>query len=114
MLAESPDNHYVSFVEQLQRRALHRGPAPPLPTTPQPKASESHEEFRRDLETAAESLDTASAPAANRGGRGWSASTPQPTGTMPWPADAELPAFELFVHSLLRRHHRLLRGTLRP
>lgn len=46
-LAESTDNHYVSFVEQLQRHEL--GSADGLLDLP-PEGQRSNEEFRRDLE----------------------------------------------------------------
>ena len=99
-LAEAPDCHYVSFVEQLQRRALaspeRQRDLPHLPV----EGQESHEEFRRDLERLMSHLDpplrrlriadaelvylhaAADRDHAVAGG-------------------AELPAFELFVDSLL-------------
>ncbi len=46
-LAESPDNHYVSFVEQLQRR--ERGSGPELGALPV-EGARSNDEFRRDLD----------------------------------------------------------------
>jgi AcrR family transcriptional regulator len=45
-MAEMPDNHYVTFIEQLQRRHLAAGDTSlPLPE----EGSRSDEEFRRDL-----------------------------------------------------------------
>src|SRR5438552_494858 len=46
-LAEAPDNYYVSFVEQVQRRAMASEPSPPdLPELPA-EGQQSHDEFRR-------------------------------------------------------------------
>jgi AcrR family transcriptional regulator len=56
-LAEATDNHYVSFVEQLQRRAIESGAhAPGLPELPE-EGKRSHEEFRRDLDALLGHLD---------------------------------------------------------
>jgi AcrR family transcriptional regulator len=49
-LAEATDNHYVSFVEQLQRRELTSGGrSPNLPELPE-EGQRGHEEFHRDLD----------------------------------------------------------------
>jgi AcrR family transcriptional regulator len=48
-LAEAIDNHYVSFVEQLQRRAMASGNPSDLPHLPE-EGQRSHDNFRRDLE----------------------------------------------------------------
>jgi AcrR family transcriptional regulator len=51
-MAEAPDNHYVSFVEQIQRRALATGVDVPephgLPALPE-EGQRSNEAFRADL-----------------------------------------------------------------
>lgn len=48
-LAEATDNHYVSFVEQLQRRAMTSGGSVhDLPDLPD-EGQQSHEHFRRDI-----------------------------------------------------------------
>ncbi len=56
-LAEAADNHYVSFVEQLQRRAI-ASPAQlsALPNLPE-EGDRSHDEFRQDLERLLPYLD---------------------------------------------------------
>ena len=48
-LAEATDNHYVSFVEQLQRRAMASGNPSDLPHLPE-EGQRSHDDFRRKLE----------------------------------------------------------------
>lgn len=54
-LAESPDTHYVSFVEQLQRHALaSRDGLLDLP----PEGRQSNEEFREDLHRLLDDLPT--------------------------------------------------------
>jgi len=56
-LAEAPDNHYVSFVEQVQRRAMTSGPRQPrLPELPD-EGQKSHDEFQRDLDRLLAHLD---------------------------------------------------------
>jgi AcrR family transcriptional regulator len=55
-LAEATDNHYVSFVEQLQRRAIEGTHAPDLPELPE-DGRRSHEDFRRDLDALLGDLD---------------------------------------------------------
>jgi AcrR family transcriptional regulator len=56
-LAEASDNHYISFVEQLQRRAIESGAhAPGLPELPE-EGRRSHEDFRRDLDALLGHLD---------------------------------------------------------
>lgn len=49
-LADAPDNSYVSFVEQVQRRSMASNPSqidlPQLPV----EGQQSHDEFRRDIE----------------------------------------------------------------
>jgi AcrR family transcriptional regulator len=56
-LAEATDNHYVSFVEQLQRRAIATGAdAPGFADLPE-EGRRSHEEFRRDLDALLGRLD---------------------------------------------------------
>src|SRR4051812_37729767 len=56
-LADAPDNSYVSFVEQVQRRAMASEPSsadfPELPV----EGQESHEEFRRDIDRLLGDLD---------------------------------------------------------
>jgi AcrR family transcriptional regulator len=56
-LAEATDNHYVSFVEQLQRRALATGAATPGFADLPDAGQRSHDEFRRDLERLLAHLD---------------------------------------------------------
>jgi AcrR family transcriptional regulator len=99
-LAEAPDNHYISFVEQLQRRVTPSGPHPPdLPGLPE-EGQHSHDEFRRDLERLLTDLEEplrrtriADAEllclhaAADR--------------ERAVASEAELPTFELFVSALL-------------
>jgi AcrR family transcriptional regulator len=53
-MAEAPDNHYVSFVEQLQRRDLAEGSD--LLDLP-PEGRRSNEDFRRDLDELLPHLD---------------------------------------------------------
>jgi AcrR family transcriptional regulator len=48
-LAEATDNHYVSFVEQLQRRATATSAQAALPNLPE-EGQRSHNDFRRDVE----------------------------------------------------------------
>src|SRR5947208_9346057 len=49
-LADAPGNHYVSFVEQLQRHAVGSDPGPAgLPDLPN-EGQASHEQFRRDID----------------------------------------------------------------
>jgi len=56
-LAEAPDNHYVSFVEQVQRRSMASETIrPELPDLPA-EGRQSHDEFRRDLERLLADLD---------------------------------------------------------
>ena len=56
-MAEAPDNHYVSFVEQLQRRDLAAGTAAGwLPEVPE-EGQRSHDEFNHDLERLLGHLD---------------------------------------------------------
>jgi AcrR family transcriptional regulator len=56
-LADAPDNHYVSFVEQVQRRALASdAPRSDLPELPA-EGQQSHDEFRQDLERILTHLD---------------------------------------------------------
>ena len=98
-LAEAPDNHYVSFVEQVQRRAMASGSRRPrLPELPD-EGQKSHDEFRRDLDRLLAHLDeplramrisageVLCLHAASDRDRAVGAST-------------DLPPFELFVSSL--------------
>ena len=108
-LAEAPDCHYVSFVEQLQRRALaspeRQRDLPHLPV----EGQESHEEFRRDLERLIESPRPASAPPANRGCR---AGLPARR-SRPRPCRGRrrrAPGLRALRRLIARRHHRLLGG----
>ena len=56
-LAEATDNYYVSFVEQLQRRAMASGSKiPDLPEVPE-EGQQSHDDFRRDLDRLLVHLD---------------------------------------------------------
>ena len=56
-LAEAPDNHYVSFIEQLQRTSMaSNAPVDILAQLPA-EGQESHDEFRRDLERLLSHLD---------------------------------------------------------
>jgi AcrR family transcriptional regulator len=56
-LAEATDNYYVSFVEQLQRRAMTSGArVPDMPELPD-EGQRSHDEFRRDLDALLAHLD---------------------------------------------------------
>jgi AcrR family transcriptional regulator len=98
-LAEATDNHYVSFVEQLQRRAMASAAQPPdLPHLPE-EGQRSHDEFRRDIEAMLTHLEEPLRrirvadvellclhAAADR--------------ERAVASGAELPAFELFVSSL--------------
>jgi AcrR family transcriptional regulator len=54
VLAEATDNHYVSFVEQLQRHELAFGPS--LANLPE-EGQRSNDEFYRDLELLLDHLD---------------------------------------------------------
>ena len=56
-LADAPDTHYVSFVDQLQRRTMASDTAPTaLPELPA-EGQQSHDEFRRDLDRLLSHLD---------------------------------------------------------
>jgi AcrR family transcriptional regulator len=98
-LAEAPDNHYVSFVEQLQRRALASdGRQTDLADLP-PEGQHSHDEFRRDLERLLPDLDeplrTMRIAEAEVLCLHAAADRDRAVG-----AGADLPPFELFVSSL--------------
>ncbi len=98
-IAEAPDNHYVSFVEQLQRRWASTGTSATLPDLPT-EGQHSIEDFRNDLERLLPHLDaplrririatamsTSLYAAADR--------------ERAVAGDVERPPFELFVSALL-------------
>jgi len=57
-LADAPDSHYITFVEQLQRREVASGTMNPagLPALPE-EGRHSHHEFRHDLSHLLDDLD---------------------------------------------------------
>ena len=98
-IAEATDNHYVSFVEQLQRRWASTGASATLPDLPT-EGQHSIEDFRNDLERLLPHLDaplrririatamsTSLYAAADR--------------ERAVAGDVERPPFELFVSALL-------------
>jgi AcrR family transcriptional regulator len=98
-LADAPDNYYVSFVEQVQRRAMASESSPPVFPELPVEGHESHEEFRRDIDRLLADLDeplrAMRITEAEVLCLHAAADRDRAVGTR-----AHLPSFELFVNSL--------------